>query len=227
MPVALKWPSTAPPSPTPWRSNTKMSCMVMTSPSMPVISEMLVTLRVPSPSRLTWITTWMALAICWRIAFSGRSRLAMAIMVSSRLSASRGVLAWSVVSEPSWPVFMACSMSTASAPRHSPMMMRSGRMRSALTSSTRCGTSPVPSMLAGRVSSRTTCGWRSWSSAESSMVTMRSLAGMNEDRTLSSVVLPAPVPPEIRMLSRALTTAVQQLEHRLRERSRTAAGPRR
>ena len=63
------------------------------------------------------MTTLMALAICCRMAFSGRSRLAMAIMVSSRLSASRGVLAWSVVSEPSWPVFMACSMSTASAPR--------------------------------------------------------------------------------------------------------------
>ena len=56
----------------------------------------------------------MALAICWRMARSGSSRLAMEIMVSSRLRASRGVLAWSVVSEPSWPVFMAWSMSMAS-----------------------------------------------------------------------------------------------------------------
>ena len=72
----------------------------------------------PSERRLTWITTLMALAICCRIAFSGSSRLAIEIMVSRRLSASRGVLACSVVSEPSWPVFMACSMSTASAPRH-------------------------------------------------------------------------------------------------------------
>ena len=32
--------------------------------------------------------------------------------------ASRGELAWTVVSEPSWPVFIACSMSSASAPRH-------------------------------------------------------------------------------------------------------------
>ena len=50
----------------------------------------------------------------------------MPIMFSSRVSASRGVLAWIVVIEPSWPVFIACSMSSASAPRTSPMMMRSG-----------------------------------------------------------------------------------------------------
>ena len=61
-------------------------------------------------------------------------------------------------------------------------------------------------MLAGRVSSRTTWGWRSWSSAESSMVTIRSVGGMNDDRMLSSVVLPAPVPPEMSTLSRALMT---------------------
>ena len=52
-------------------------------------------------------------------------------MFSSRVSASRGVLAWMVLIEPSWPVFIACSMSSASSPRHSPRMMRSGRMRSA------------------------------------------------------------------------------------------------
>ena len=42
-------------------------------------------------------TTLMARAICCRIAFSGRSRLAIETIVSSRLSASRGVLACSVV----------------------------------------------------------------------------------------------------------------------------------
>ena len=36
------------PGPTPSFSKTKISCIVMMSPSMPVISEMLVTLRVPS-----------------------------------------------------------------------------------------------------------------------------------------------------------------------------------
>ena len=41
----------------------------------------------------------------------------------------------------------------------------------------------------------------SWSSAASSMVTMRSPSGMNEDMTLSSVVLPEPVPPLITMFS--------------------------
>ena len=35
----------------------------------------------------------------------------MPTICSSRPSASRGVLAWIVVIEPSWPVFIACSMS--------------------------------------------------------------------------------------------------------------------
>jgi hypothetical protein len=52
-------------------------------------------------------------------------------MVSRRRSASCRVFACSVVSEPSWPVFIACSISSASAPRHSPTTIRSGRMRSA------------------------------------------------------------------------------------------------
>ena len=39
------------------------------------------------------------------------------------------------------------------------------------------------------------------------MVMMRSSSGMNEDSTFSVVVLPAPVPPDTRMLSRPLTQA--------------------
>ncbi len=70
-------------------------------------------------------------------------------LCSSCLSASRGELAWTVVIEPSWPVFMACSMSSASSPRHSPTMIRSGRMRSALLTRSRCRISPLPSMLGG------------------------------------------------------------------------------
>ena len=101
-----------------------------------------------------------------------------------------------VESEPSWPVFMAWSMSSASEPRTSPTMMRSGRMRRALRTRSRIVTSPLLSMLGGRASNRITCCWRSWSSTASSMVTMRSLAGTKDDRTLSSVVLPVPVPPE-------------------------------
>ena len=55
----------------------------------------------------------------------------------SRLTASRGVLAWTVLIEPSCPVFIAWSISNASPPRTSPMMMRSGRMRRALRTRSR------------------------------------------------------------------------------------------
>src|SRR5918993_1010676 len=68
MPVARNRPTTLPSCVTPAFSNVKISCMVMMSPSMPVISEMLVTLRVPSLNRDCWTTIWMAAAICWRIA---------------------------------------------------------------------------------------------------------------------------------------------------------------
>ena len=72
----------------------------------------------------------------------------MAIIVSRRYRPSRGLLAWMVVRLPSWPVFMACSMSSASSPRTSPTTMRSGRIRSALMTSCRCLTAPLPSMFA-------------------------------------------------------------------------------
>src|SRR3972149_2492039 len=94
-----------------------------------------------------------------------------------RGSRSRGLLAWPVDMEPSWPVFMACSMSSASPPRHSPTMTRSGRMRSELRTSSRMGMAPLPSMFGGRDSRVTTCSWRSCSSAASSMGAMRSPVG--------------------------------------------------
>ena len=122
-----------------------------------------------------------------------------------RAIASRGLLAWTVVIEPSCPVFIACNMSSASSPRTSPTTMRSGRIRRALITSSRCRTAPLPSTLGGRHSSRTTCSCFSRSSAESSMVTMRSRSEMNPESTLSKVVLPAPVPPETTMFSRAFT----------------------
>lgn len=123
---------------------------------MPVSSWMLTILRLPSVSRAVCTTTDSAELICWRIVFGGSARPATPIMFSSRVSASRGVFAWIVASEPSWPVFIAFSMSSASAPRTSPRMMRSGRMRSALRTSVRCVISPLPSMFGGRVSSRST-----------------------------------------------------------------------
>ncbi len=114
-----------------------------------------------------------------------------------------------VVSEPSWPVFIAWSMSSVSAPRTSPTMIRSGRMRRALRTRSRIVISPLPSMFGGRVSSRTTCSCWSWSSAASSIVTIRSSPGMKADSAFSSVVLPVPVPPEMRMFSFPLDAAVR------------------
>jgi hypothetical protein len=126
-------------------------------------------------------------------------------MFSMRASASRGELACTVVSDPSWPVFIAWSMSKASPARTSPTMIRSGRMRSELRTSSRVATAPRPSALGGRVSRRTTCGWRSCSSVGSSMVTIRSFSEIKPETMLSSVVLPEPVPPEMKMLRRAST----------------------
>ncbi len=97
---------------------------------------------------------------------------------------SAGVLAWPVDSEPSWPVVIAWSMSRASPARHSPTMIRSGRMCRALRSRSRMVISPLPSRFGGRASSVTTCAWLSCSSAASSMVTIRSSSGMNDERTL-------------------------------------------
>ncbi len=67
---------------------------------------------------------------------------------------------------------------------------------------------PLPSMFGGRDSSRTTWSCWSCSSTASSMVTIRSPSGMNDESTLSSVVLPVPVPPETITLSRASTQAL-------------------
>ena len=51
------------------------------------------------------------------MARTGSSTPAMSTMVSSRDRLSRGVFACTVVIEPSWPVFMACSMSRAAPSR--------------------------------------------------------------------------------------------------------------
>ena len=125
--------------------------------------------------------------------------------------ASSQELECSVTSEPSWPVLSACSMSTVSAPRTSPTMIRSGRMRSELRTRSRIVTSPLPSTLAGRASSVTTWGCCRRSSALSSTVMMRSPSGTAAESALSIVVLPAPVPPEMTMFSRARTNARSRL----------------
>ena len=56
----------------PFLCEVKISCMLMTLSSMPVISATLVTLRVPSLMRVACTTIVMAEAICWRTDFSGR-----------------------------------------------------------------------------------------------------------------------------------------------------------
>ena len=184
---------------------TKMSCSVTTSDSIRWTSVTAVMRREPSTSRLIWTSRSNALEVCSRIARSGRSTPAVRTRVSRRDRASRGEFAWIVVSEPSWPVFIAWSMSRVSGPRTSPTMIRSGLMRSALRTSSRIRTSPEPSMFGGLDSSVITCSCWSWSSAASSIVTMRSSPGTNADIAFSSVVLPVPVPPEMRMLSLPLT----------------------
>lgn len=62
-------------------------------------------------------------------------------------------------------------------------------------------TSPKPSMFLGRASRRITWGCVvKRSSAESSMVMMRSVGGMQAESALSNVVFPLPVPPETAIL---------------------------
>ena len=88
-------------------------------------------------------------------------------------------------------------MSAASAPRHSPTTMRSGRWRSAFITSSLMVISPFPSALAHLASILTKLGCSSKrSSAESSIVIMRSFLGISRDKALSKVVLPPPVPPQ-------------------------------
>ena len=181
--------------------NVKRSCSVITSDSIRCTSVMGETRREPSSNRSRWTIRSSADETCCRIARTGRSYPAISTIVSMRWSASRGEFAWTVDIDPSWPVFIAWSMSSASAPRTSPTMIRSGRMRSELRTSSRIAISPSPSMFLGRASSRSTCSWCSWSSAASSIVTIRSASGIADESAFSSVVLPVPVPPEMRMLS--------------------------
>ena len=71
---------------------------------------------------------------------------------------SRGVLAWTVQIEPSWPVFIAWSMSRAAgvADLADDDAVGAHAQRVACTRS-RMVISPRPSMLAGRDSRRITC----------------------------------------------------------------------
>ena len=72
-------------------------------------------------------------------------------------------------------------------------------------------TSPRPSILGGLYSRLTMCSCPSFSSAASSIVTIRSSFGMKSERTLRVVVFPAPVPPLTRMFSLPRTHASRKL----------------
>lgn len=77
---------------------------------------------------------------------------------------------------------IACSTSSASAPRHSPTITRFGLMRSAVLIRSRIVIGRTPSVLAFLVSNRTKLGLSiNCSSAESSIVIIRSSLGINCD----------------------------------------------
>ena len=109
--------------------------------------------RHPAPGarrpRTTCTTRSTAPAIWLRTAASGTPASPSSAIVSTRRRASAGPLAWQVDRHPPWPVFMACTMSSASAPRTSPTTMRSGRMRRAARTRSRTPTAARPSAVAG------------------------------------------------------------------------------
>ena len=114
-----------------------------------------------------------------------------------------------VVKLPSCPVFIACSMSKASAPRHSPTIIRSGRIRRAFAHKVaRCDIAFAFNVYRA-----------SLHPANVRLLQLQfgrifngdhALVGRNEPReALRSVVLPVPVPPEINTLTRAWTQAAR------------------
>ena len=112
---------------------------------------------------------------------------------------------------PSCPVFIACSISSASAPRHSPTIIRSGRIRSDALIRSRIVISRTPSILAVLVSRRIRFGTDViWSSAESSIVMTRSPFGIYADSAFKKVVFPAPVPPDTKILYPACTSCFRK-----------------
>ena len=71
IPVAMNSPWARPLASTPIGRKAKISCMMIVSPSIPMTSEMLVTLRGPPCKRLAWMITSTAAANCDRNARIG------------------------------------------------------------------------------------------------------------------------------------------------------------
>ena len=116
------------------------------------------------------------------------------------------VSACTVVIDPLWPVFIACSMSYAEWSRTSPMMMRSGRCRSAAVTrwATEMGGLPGNSSMA---SQRAAFWWEICNSIGFSITIKRSEAGIWAAKAQSSVDLPEPVPPLISTFRRFKTAS--------------------
>ena len=77
-------PGPCPSASTPVCRKRKISCIVTTSPSMPVSSDRLISLRRPSARRPTWMTTLIAEAIWARADRAGMSMPLMPIICSTR-----------------------------------------------------------------------------------------------------------------------------------------------
>ena len=153
-----------------------------------------------------------ALAIWARTALSGISMPAIATMFLEAANRRRGrqLLAWIVVIDPSWPVFMALKHVDHFLAAGFPLtMIRSGRIRSAFLRQSRWVTAPLPS----------TFGGAAFHPAHMDLLKlefrgildrqgMRSLLSMKDDSALRRwSSCPRPVPPETMTLRRVATAA--------------------
>ena len=153
------------------------------------------------PRRVMWTTSEMPSTTPLQVTSQGSAPPACMAQLARRESAERALLACTVVSDPPWPVFSACSRSAASPPLTSPTTMWSGRWRSAWRTRSRIDTG-VPRTRRFPPRSAGSSSRSILSSSVSSMATIRSSSGRSSIRAFSSVVLPEPVPPETRMFRR-------------------------
>ena len=117
-----------------------------------------------------------------------------------------------VLIDPSLPWVIADNMTSASGPRTSPTMTRSGFIRSVCRTNWASVTAPTPSEFGNRDSISTTFSCKSKCarrpiSRESSQMINRSVRSISLTRARSSVVFPARVPPAMMRLNRARTAA--------------------
>ena len=131
--------------------------------------------RFPYGRRLIWMTMSIAVFTMWRASCRVQPGAACIVSRSSRCKPSIAEFACRVARHREWPVFMAWTRVSASTPRTSPTINRSGRRRSADRRRSSNETWPRPSAVATRDSRRTTWGCEITSSWVSSITMMRSL----------------------------------------------------